>query len=101
MSLLSGRSGKLTRLGEMLEEVAAAGERALVFTQYREMGDRFVAHLEHVLGDEVLYLHGGVPRTRRDALVKSFQGDADSRAIQRSGEVPGEPRRRVMDCRLW
>jgi SNF2 family DNA or RNA helicase len=75
---LPGRSGKLTRLGDMLEEVAAAGERALVFTQYREMGDRLVAHLQHVLGDEVLFLHGGVPRTRRDALVKRFQNDADA-----------------------
>src|SRR5439155_1744907 len=42
---LAGRSGKLARLGEMLEEVVAAGDRALVFTQFREMGNRLVAAL--------------------------------------------------------
>src|SRR5699024_8796827 len=35
---LRTRSGKLTRATEMLAEVAAEGEHALVFTQYREMG---------------------------------------------------------------
>jgi hypothetical protein len=77
---LPGRSGKLARLGEMLAEVAAAGERALVFTQYREMGDRLVTHLAPVLGDEVLFLHGGVPRAKRDAMVKRFQNDAHAPA---------------------
>jgi hypothetical protein len=72
---LAGRSGKLARLGEMLEEVAASGERALVFTQYREMGDRLVAHLEDVLREPVPFLHGGVPRGRRDELVHRFQHD--------------------------
>ena len=33
------RSGKLARLTEMLEEVLAAGDRALVFTQFTEMGE--------------------------------------------------------------
>src|SRR5262249_20914546 len=36
-SRLEGRSGKLARLGEMLEEVVSVGDRALVFTQYAEM----------------------------------------------------------------
>ena len=37
-SALAGRSGKLARLEEILEEVLAAGERALLFTQYAEFG---------------------------------------------------------------
>jgi SNF2 family DNA or RNA helicase len=70
---LVGRSGKLARLTEMLEEVAAAGDRALVFTQFREMGERLVAHLGTALGTEVLFLHGGVARGARDAMVRRFQ----------------------------
>ncbi|MDR7539961.1 MAG: DEAD/DEAH box helicase [Armatimonadota bacterium] len=70
---LSGRSGKLDRLTEMLEEAMAAGDRALVFTQFREMGERLVAHLQQALQVEVLFLHGGVPRARRDRLVRRFQ----------------------------
>lgn len=72
---LTGRSGKLQRCCQMLEELTAAGDRALVFTQYREMGERLVAELERVLGCEVPFLHGGVPRARRDAMVNRFQDD--------------------------
>jgi hypothetical protein len=72
---LPGRSGKLDRLTEMLEETVGTGDRALVFTQFREMGDRLVPHLERALETEVLFLHGGVPRTTRDAMVRSFQED--------------------------
>ncbi len=72
---LEGRSGKLARLTEMLEEVLAAGEKALVFTQFREMGERLVAHLERALATEVVFLHGGVARTARDAMTRRFQED--------------------------
>jgi SNF2 family DNA or RNA helicase len=71
---LAGRSGKLTRTTEMLAEVVEAGDRALVFTQYREMGDLLVRHLGGALGlPSVPFLHGGVTRARRDALVDGFQ----------------------------
>jgi hypothetical protein len=73
---LGGRSGKLARLGEMLEEVLAVGDRALVFTQFREMGDRLVAYLSGALAVEVLFLHGGVSRAARERMVQRFQEDA-------------------------
>src|SRR5205823_10242877 len=72
---LAGRSGKLARLHEMLEEAVAAGDRALVFTQFREMGDRLVAELSRALGTAVPFLHGGVARAARDAMVQRFQED--------------------------
>ncbi|XXT25040.1 DEAD/DEAH box helicase [Sorangium sp. So ce429] len=72
---LAGRSGKLARLTEMLEEALAAGDRALVFTQFREMGDRLVRHLASALDTEVAFLHGGTPRLARDEMVRRFQDD--------------------------
>ncbi|WP_437311103.1 DEAD/DEAH box helicase [Sorangium sp. So ce388] len=72
---LAGRSGKLARLTEMLEEALAADDRALVFTQFREMGDRLVRHLASALGTEVAFLHGGTPRLARDEMVRRFQED--------------------------
>jgi superfamily II DNA or RNA helicase len=72
---LAGRSGKLARLQEMLEEAVAAGDRALVFTQFREMGDRLAAELGRTLGIVVPFLHGGVVRSARDAMVSRFQED--------------------------
>jgi len=71
---LAGRSGKLARTTEMLAEVVDAGDRALVFTQYREMGDLLVRHLTATLRlPSVPFLHGGVARARRDAMVDAFQ----------------------------
>jgi SNF2 family DNA or RNA helicase len=74
-SLLANRSGKLARLEEMLEEVVAAGDHALVFTQYAEWGRQLQTYLRERLGKEILYLHGGTPRHIRDRLVNRFQND--------------------------
>jgi superfamily II DNA or RNA helicase len=72
---LEGRSGKLGRVTEMLEEALAAGDKALVFTQFREMGDRLVAHFEATLGCDIAFLHGGTPKRTRDELVERFQNE--------------------------
>ncbi|UPT75599.1 MAG: DEAD/DEAH box helicase [Elusimicrobiota bacterium] len=80
-SVLEGRSGKLARLGEMLEEVLESGERALVFTQYAEMGKLLQSHLASVFGQEVLFLHGGVPRAQRDEMVAKFQDPGSGPSI--------------------
>jgi hypothetical protein len=76
-----GRSGKLERLTEMLEEVLESGEKALVFTQFKEMGDRLQVHLHDVLGFEPPFLHGGSSREQRDEMVRSFQEDADGARV--------------------
>ena len=73
-SALPGRSGKLTRLTEVLEEAVQEGDRALVFTQFTEMGDMLERYLRRHLASEVLWLHGGVPKKKRDAMVERFQG---------------------------
>ena len=71
-----GRSGKLARATEILAEVIESGERALVFTQYREMGELLARHLGAALRlPKVPFLHGGVERKARDAMVAAFQTD--------------------------
>ncbi|WP_434741140.1 SNF2-related protein [Micromonospora sp. SH-82] len=72
-SPLPGRSGKLARLEEILDEVLAAGEKALLFTQYAEFGQMLRAHLSARFGREVLLLHGGVGKADRDTMVTRFQ----------------------------
>jgi superfamily II DNA or RNA helicase len=74
---LEDRSGKLTRLTEMLEELIEAGDRSLVFTQFAQMGHLLQDHLQDMLGREVLYLHGGTPKRRRDTMVERFQAGGD------------------------
>jgi len=76
-SALDGRSGKLARLVEMLDEVVAGGNRALVFSQFAEMGAMLRDYLRGALGHEVAFLHGGVPQKARDEMVQRFQDDPD------------------------
>ncbi len=75
-SRLSGRSGKLARIEETLDEVLASGEKALLFTQYAEFGELLRTHLGARFGREVGYLHGGQSKGQRDALVARFQDPA-------------------------
>jgi SNF2 family DNA or RNA helicase len=72
-SQAAGRSGKLSRLSEMLEEIYATDDRALVFTQFAQMGEMLRKHLRETFYDEVLFLHGGTPAKERDPMVRRFQ----------------------------
>ena len=73
--LQTGRSGKTNRLISLLEEVLATGEKALVFTQFREMGRLLTAMIQHDLDCETQFLHGGTPTRRRQQMIDRFQDD--------------------------
>ena len=72
-SALPHRSGKLNRLEELLEEALTVEDHALIFTQFAEMGEHLQRHLRQQFGIDVLFLHGGVPRAKRDQMVAYFQ----------------------------
>jgi len=72
---LDNRSGKLERLGELLEEMLAEGDRALIFTQFAEMGTLLADYLPGAFGAATLFLHGGTPTKARDQMVRRFQDD--------------------------
>lgn len=76
-SAVHGRSGKLNRLKEMLEEVLLEGDKALVFTQFTEMGEIIKRYLQEIFAIEVPFLHGGVVKKKRDLMVEKFQNGND------------------------
>ena len=80
-SPLPGRSGKLNRLAEMLEEVLAEGDRALIFTQFAEMGTLLQQYLMERFGSDVLFLHGRVSQAERSRMVERFQEAEDGPAL--------------------
>lgn len=80
-SPVEGRSGKVARLYEMLSEAVEVGDRALVFTQFAEMGGILQGYLQEQFGLEVFFLHGGTPRTKRDQMVERFQNGGDGSPI--------------------
>ena len=67
--------GKWGRLREIAEVVAAKQEKALVFTQFREVVEPLAAFLAGVFGRPGLVLHGDTPVARRRELVRRFQED--------------------------
>ncbi|MEU9535668.1 DEAD/DEAH box helicase [Streptomyces sp. NPDC048213] len=74
---LTGRSGKLALLDELLDTILAEDGSVLVFTQYVTMARLLSAHLTARAIPSQL-LHGGTPVAERERMVDRFQ----------SGEVP-------------
>lgn len=69
------RSGKLALVEDIVDSVLADGEKVLLFTQFREFGELVVPYLTERFGAPVPFLHGGVAKSRRDAMVADFQGE--------------------------
>ena len=72
-SALKVHSGKAEKALFLLENIIRSGEKALLFTQYREMGELLVQLLETELAEKVLFFHGGLSRKKRDQMVEEFQ----------------------------
>ena len=67
------RSHKLSRLLEMLDEVIQEGESALIFSQFREIGDALESQLHQARHYNTYYIHGGTNRNKREQMITEFQ----------------------------
>jgi len=72
---IASDSGKFLRLGEICDEIASRQEKALIFTQFREITDSLADYLATVFGRTGVILHGGTAVKKRQALVEQFQSD--------------------------
>lgn len=74
----TGASAKLERLEADLEEVAASGQKAIVFSQWvstlESLGERLAKY-------NPLYYHGGVPSNKRDGVIDQFKNDPKNKII--------------------
>jgi superfamily II DNA or RNA helicase len=68
-------SGKLARLRDIAEVVAARQEKALIFTQFRETTAPLAAFLATVFGRPGVVLTGETEVKKRKDLVRQFQED--------------------------
>lgn len=69
---LTGASAKLERLEADLEEVAASGRKAIVFSQWVDAIDKLQAALSRF---HPLCYHGRIPSSQRDAVIDRFRND--------------------------
>ncbi|KAF0133292.1 MAG: DNA/RNA helicase [Candidatus Saganbacteria bacterium] len=66
-------SGKFARLKEICETIYEKRERALIFTQFKEMTRPLQLFLQTIFGHEGLVLHGSVPVKQRKGIIEKFQ----------------------------
>lgn len=71
----TGDSAKLEYLRDSLDVIVERGEKALVFSQYKQTLD-FLA--DHLSVHEPLMYHGGMSRAQKDAVVSAFKSDGGS-----------------------
>jgi SNF2 family DNA or RNA helicase len=75
---VTGESAKADKLKADLEEIAASGKKAILFSQYVTTIDK----LAETLSDfRPLVFHGKVPNAQRDGVIKAFRDDPDRSII--------------------
>lgn len=76
-SASASRSGKLKLLLDLLDDAISEGEAALVFTQFRGMGEILCEAIEQRFGSRPQFLHGGLTAAARGEMVDAFQSGRD------------------------
>lgn len=79
-SEIEGRSSKVNRLSELIEVFLSKNDKALVFTQFAQMGHLLQPYLEKKFGIPILFLHGSLSKEKRLEAVDTFQNE-DSHKI--------------------
>lgn len=74
-------SGKTEMLLDIVSSIYDSGEKALIFTQYTEMGDMLRHFIAETTGAMPMFLHGGCSIKQRKEMVDRFQGDRSNRIL--------------------
>ncbi len=82
-------SGKVEMLLDRVEAILEAGEKVLIFTQFREMGDLLVKFIEERTGTVPMFLHGGCSVKKRTEMVERFQGNKEDKVFVLSLKAAG------------
>ena len=82
-------SGKLGMLLDLLKSIQESGEKAIIFTQFREMGELLQETLERELQIKSDFYHGGCTQNQRNEMVRKFQEDADVKVLILSLKAAG------------
>lgn len=71
-------SGKFLYLKDLCSMIHQAGEKVLIFTQFKEITDILNDLLKSVFGKKGFVLHGGIPVIKRQEMVQDFQSQIGS-----------------------
>lgn len=66
-------SGKTEMLLDLVDSIVESGEKVLIFTQFKEMGDMLQKFINERTGVQPMFLHGGCSIKQRKEMVDRFQ----------------------------
>ncbi len=75
---VTGKSSKLDRLEADLEECAASGRKAIVFSQWVNTIEKLTDRLQRF---NPLEYHGKIPSKQRDPIIEKFRSDPDAHVM--------------------
>lgn len=74
-------SGKCDKFISVLDGILQNKEKSVVFTQYKEMGKILVPIVQNELSMTPLFFHGSLNTAQREAMLKQFQEDDESKIM--------------------
>lgn len=74
-------SGKCDKFISVLDGILQNKEKSVVFTQYKEMGKILVPIVQNELSTTPLFFHGSLNTAQREAMLKQFQEDDESKIM--------------------
>ncbi len=77
----SDPSGKAQKAVSILENIIDNKEKALIFTQYKEMGDILQEIIKKELKQDAVFFHGALTRKKRDEMINLFQTDKKTKIM--------------------
>lgn len=74
-------SGKMEKCIDLVQSILDNGEKTLIFTQYKEMGDILCKVIGQECNIEPLFFHGSLTVSQREELIDKFQNDDDTKVM--------------------
>ena len=74
-------SGKMEKCISTVQNILDNGEKTLIFTQYKEMGDILTKLISQECNTEPLFFHGSLTVPQREELIDKFQNDENTKVM--------------------
>ncbi len=74
-------SGKADTALTIIENIIENNEKAIIFSQYKQMGQILVDMLKKELDQEALFFHGSLSREKREDLIETFQTNNENKLM--------------------
>ena len=72
---------KMEKCIDTVQSILDRGEKTLIFTQYKEMGDILCKIIENECNTTPLFFHGSLNVNQREQIIEKFQTDKESQVM--------------------